>query len=165
MLDDRIQKQECISAHHDVQINQLKDRLDNMSTKVTYEVKQVHDAINTAHLTVGNIEHKLMGNLSPYQAHVLFKDLVEKDKIFKEVEEEKALAEKQKQNAKLRERIQDVIFSNPCTIVFWKDGSKTVVKKQKGDKWNKETGLAMAMAKKFYQNTNIFNDELRKWCE
>lgn len=42
-----------------------------------------------------------------------------------------------------------VIFNNPATIVLWSDGTKTVVKRQKGDRYNKETGLAMCYVKKF----------------
>ena len=42
-----------------------------------------------------------------------------------------------------------VIFHNPATIVFWNDGTKTVVKRQKGDRWDPEKGLAMAYIKKF----------------
>lgn len=48
--------------------------------------------------------------------------------------------------------IKDVIFNNPATIVFWADGSKTIVKCQNGDTYSKETGLAMAIAKKAYGN-------------
>ena len=43
--------------------------------------------------------------------------------------------------------IERVIFNEPATIVFWGDGSKTVVKCRKGDKFNKETGLALAICK------------------
>lgn len=42
-----------------------------------------------------------------------------------------------------------VIFHNPATIVYWSDGTKTVVKKQKGDRWDQEKGLAMCYIKKF----------------
>ena len=42
-----------------------------------------------------------------------------------------------------------VIFNNPATIVIWSDGTKTVVKRQKGDRYNKETGLALCYVKKF----------------
>ena len=44
--------------------------------------------------------------------------------------------------------IKDVIFNNPATIVLWKDGTKTVVKCQKGDTYNPELGLAMCIIKK-----------------
>ena len=44
--------------------------------------------------------------------------------------------------------IEKVIFNPPATIVFWKDGSKTVVKAQ-GDVFNPETGLAMAISRHY----------------
>lgn len=44
--------------------------------------------------------------------------------------------------------IDRVMFNTPATIVFWKDGTKTVVKAQKGDKFDPEKGLAMAFAKR-----------------
>lgn len=61
--------------------------------------------------------------------------------------------------------IKDVIFNDPATIVFWSDGSKTIVKcqKQNGDVFSKETGLAMAIAKKAYGNKGNFNDVFAKW--
>lgn len=42
-----------------------------------------------------------------------------------------------------------VIFNWPATIVFWSDGTKTVVKCAKFDNWDPEKGLAMAVMKKF----------------
>lgn len=45
---------------------------------------------------------------------------------------------------------EKVIFNPPATIVFWSDGTKTVVKASNGDIFNEETGLAMALAKKVY---------------
>lgn len=60
-------------------------------------------------------------------------------------------------------KIKKVIFNNPATIVYWEDGSKTVVKCQKGDIFDKEKGLTMAFFKKCHGNKGNFNDELRKW--
>ena len=45
-------------------------------------------------------------------------------------------------------KIKKVIFNNPATIVIWADGTKTVVKRQKGDRYDKEKGLAMAFVKR-----------------
>lgn len=59
--------------------------------------------------------------------------------------------------------IKDVIFNDPATIVFWADGSKTIVKCQNGDTYSKETGLAMAIAKKACGNKGNFNDVFAKW--
>ena len=44
--------------------------------------------------------------------------------------------------------IKKVIFNKPATIVLWEDGSKTVVKVNKGERWDPEKGLAMAIIKK-----------------
>lgn len=61
--------------------------------------------------------------------------------------------------------IKDVIFNDPATIVFWEDGTKTIVKCQRGtgDIYSKETGLAMAIVKKAYGNRGNFNDILSRW--
>ena len=45
-------------------------------------------------------------------------------------------------------KIKKVIFSDPATIVLWEDGTKTVVKTQKGDAYDPEKGLAMACMRK-----------------
>lgn len=54
-----------------------------------------------------------------------------------------------------------VIFNDPATIVFWKDGSKTVVKCQEGDTYDRKMGFAMCVAKKFFGNTGKYNDVFR----
>ena len=59
--------------------------------------------------------------------------------------------------------IKDVIYNNPATIVFWKDGTKTVVKCQKGDTYNPELGLAMCIIKKMCNNKGNYNDVFNKW--
>lgn len=50
--------------------------------------------------------------------------------------------------------IDRVAYNYPATIVWWKDGTKTVVKVAPGEKFNKEIGLAMAIARK------IFGDDI-----
>lgn len=61
-------------------------------------------------------------------------------------------------------RIEKVIFNDPATIVFWMDGTKTVVKCCEGDVFDKEKGLAMAIVKKRYGNNNSFHKIFQKWC-
>lgn len=46
-------------------------------------------------------------------------------------------------------QVKKVIFNAPATIVYWSDGSKTVVKCKKGEIFDREKGLAMAISKKF----------------
>lgn len=61
--------------------------------------------------------------------------------------------------------IVDVKFNDPATIVFWDDGTKTVVKCQEGDTFDPEKGLAMAIIKKrFADNHGYFNRIFKKWC-
>lgn len=60
--------------------------------------------------------------------------------------------------------IERVIYNNPATIVFWDDGTKTIVKAQDGEPYEKEKGLAMAVAKRALGNQgnyyNIFSENL-----
>ena len=46
--------------------------------------------------------------------------------------------------------IKQVIFNGPATIVYWKDGSKTVVKCQEGAVNDPEKGFAMAVARHYF---------------
>lgn len=62
-------------------------------------------------------------------------------------------------------KIAKVIFNKPATIVIWSDGVKTVVKAQKGDKFDPEKGLAMAITKRVFGNKGSFNNEFRKWIK
>ena len=60
-------------------------------------------------------------------------------------------------------KIERVIFNNPVTVVLWADGTKTRVRAQAGDTYNKETGLAMCIAKKVLGNTGSFNEVFKRW--
>lgn len=61
--------------------------------------------------------------------------------------------------------IKKVIFNDPATIVLWGDGSKTVVKAQKGEKFDKEKGLALCYMKKMLGNQGNFNNVFREWIK
>lgn len=63
--------------------------------------------------------------------------------------------------------IKDIIFNPPATIIFWSDGTKTVVKAD-GEAYDPEKGIAMAIAKKTmgdnkYEYYNTFLHWLKKW--
>lgn len=49
-------------------------------------------------------------------------------------------------------KVTKVIYNNPATIVFWSDGTKTVVKCGKDDTYDKEKGFYIACAKKLFGN-------------
>lgn len=60
--------------------------------------------------------------------------------------------------------IEDVIFNDPATIVFWKDGTKTVVKAQ-GEAFDPEKGLAMAFSKKMFGNDRDYYIQFLRWLK
>lgn len=59
--------------------------------------------------------------------------------------------------------IQRVIFNDPATIVYWADGSKTIVKCGPHDIFEPEKGLAMACMKKMFGNNNAFHSVLKEY--
>lgn len=61
--------------------------------------------------------------------------------------------------------IVKVVYNDPATVVFWTDGTKTVVKCKENDEFSKENGLALCIAKKALGNKGNFNNVFRKWCK
>lgn len=59
--------------------------------------------------------------------------------------------------------IKNVIFNDPATIVFWCDGTKTVVKCDEDDYYDPEKGLAMAISKRFLGDKGNYYNEFKKW--
>ena len=65
--------------------------------------------------------------------------------------------------------ITNVIFNPPATIVFWSDGTKSVVKcNYEHEEYDPEKGIAMAIARKMigdnkYEYYNVFRHWLKKW--
>lgn len=88
-----------------------------------------------------------------YDNHILYA------RIAKDREKTK---EKFKEYEKMK--IENVIFNDPATIVFWRDGSKTVVK-AKDEPYDPEKGLAMAIAKKAYGNEGNYYNEFKKFIK
>jgi hypothetical protein len=59
--------------------------------------------------------------------------------------------------------IRKVIFNDPAVVIIWKDGTKTTVKCQKGDKFDKEKGLAIAIVKHMFGDMGYYNTIFDKW--
>lgn len=74
----------------------------------------------------------------------------------------KAVAQNREDNT-MNIKIERVIFSNPATIVIWKDGTKTVAKCRKGDTYSKEAGLAICYMKKIMGSRKKFLKVMKKW--
>lgn len=55
-----------------------------------------------------------------------------------------------------------IIFQNNyATIVYWNDGTKTIVKRSENDEFIPEVGFAMALVKRMYGNRS----EVLRWIE
>lgn len=64
----------------------------------------------------------------------------------------------------MQNKIRNVYFNNPLTIVIWKDGTKTFVKNADGDSnYDPEKALAMAISKKALGNKYNYYKEFKKW--
>ena len=51
-------------------------------------------------------------------------------------------------------RVKNIIHNGPCTIVFWMDSTKTVVKLKEGDTYDPYAAFCIAVAKKLYGNNS-----------
>ena len=59
--------------------------------------------------------------------------------------------------------IDKIIFNPPATIIFWSDGTKTVVKCGEHEEFDPEKGLAMAGTKKAFGNEGNDYNKIKKW--
>lgn len=59
--------------------------------------------------------------------------------------------------------VKKVVFNDPATVVYWIDGSKTVVKRSEDDEWDPEKGLLLCFMKRMFGNTGRYNDVLKEW--
>lgn len=83
------------------------------------------------------------------------------DEIFGDTTNE---TKKWENSVDLDKEIDHVVFNDPATIVFWKDGTKTVTKCHAGDTFNKETGLSMCIIRKLTKNKH-YNNVFEKYCQ
>lgn len=58
--------------------------------------------------------------------------------------------------------IKKVIFHDPATVILWKDGTKTVVKCQPGDIYDREKGLLLAICKRAYGDSGRYNNVIHR---
>ena len=59
--------------------------------------------------------------------------------------------------------IEKIEFNEPATIIFWKDGTKSVVKARDGEPYDAEKGIAMAIAKKALGNQRDYYNTFIHW--
>ena len=139
---------------------QIEERKRNMNYQLIYNIQNHPDDV---YVKVGT-------NITPVEVRDITVEpgetritVVEKGLVFKNVGgiyhriiNPIALGEK---------TIERVIFHDPATIVIWKDGTKTVVKTQNGEKYDPEKGLAMAITKKALGNEGNYYNTFTKWLK
>lgn len=59
-------------------------------------------------------------------------------------------------------KIKEVTYSGRATIVFWTDGTKTVVKTAEGETFSKDVGLAMAIAEKYFGSYSAMKSYIKR---
>lgn len=64
---------------------------------------------------------------------------------------------------KINCEVDRIIFNQPATIVFWKDGSKTVVKCHGDQTFNPYYGFCAALAKHIYKSNSAVNRMVDKY--
>ncbi len=57
-------------------------------------------------------------------------------------------------------KIVRAIFNGPATIVFWNDGTKTVVKCANSEHYNKRVAIMWCIMKKLFGSTSSINKQL-----
>ena len=53
--------------------------------------------------------------------------------------------------------VKEIIYHDAATIVYWTDGTKTVVKCNENDEYSEYAGFVAAVAKKMYGGANAIN--------
>lgn len=51
------------------------------------------------------------------------------------------------------------------TVALWKDGTKTIIRCQEGDIFDREKAIALCYMKKALGNRGSFNETLKKWTK
>lgn len=69
-----------------------------------------------------------------------------------------------KQTYRAKSPVQRVVNNGPATIIFWKDGSKTVAIQHDGDGWDAEKGFVFAYIKRPSFNYKQFCWDLKHFC-
>lgn len=126
---------------------------------ISYDVWGTSVSVNMLHSMRREIEarQKFNAACADYTAVLTPEAVMSKTTIEKVIEDVK-----KNMNKKPGWSIKNVVFNDPATIVFWEDGSKTVVKAH-NEVYDPEKGLAMAICKKVFGNQGNYFNVFSKW--
>lgn len=94
--------------------------------------------------------------------------ICEKEELRKEILSKMATINVAKTKNFYSLNVSKIIFNPPATIVFWEDGTKTVVKCSAEDEFSEYYGFLAALGKKAYENNNQIKkliDKKAEWHE
>lgn len=126
--------------------------------------------IATTPIATTSIEDMINGAIQDYDKKRVFSDdmLLDllSDNIAQIIEEDKQILKrriKREKRAAINsfiKLIRNVYFveNKGLTVVIWKDGTRTEVKCQDGDEYNKEAGLAYCIIKYLFGNISEYNE-------
>lgn len=83
----------------------------------------------------------------------------QRDSAFRKITEAKLILAPPKPKKLYKKIIVNEARETVC--VLWKDGTKTIMKPQPGDKFDPEKGIALCFMKRSYGNRGCFNDAFR----
>ncbi len=118
------------------------------------EVKATIMSISSDGLTVGRISPCVP--YSPYEGSLVLNGTLCLDQSFA-----KKLWLSKEEKLALEYTPKKVIFNNPATIVYWQDGTKTVVKAS-DETYDPEAGFTSALAKKIFGSRNRYKKIIEK---
>lgn len=92
-------------------------------------------------------------------------DICEKEELRKEILSKMATIKVAKTKNFYSLNVSKIIFNPPATIVFWEDGTKTVVKCSAEDEFNEYYGFLAALGKKVYESNSQIKKLIDKKAE
>lgn len=66
-----------------------------------------------------------------------------------------------RRNNMMKYGVKEIIYNDAATIVYWTDGTKTVVKCNENDEYSEYSGFVEAVAKKMYGGTGPINQIIK----
>ena len=122
---------------------------------------------------MNNLSNNVIKPLKPYQTYIsdsfLYALAQNKDRLDAQVEKyekDKAKSEllrTQRKNKELRALVKHVNWSGNTCIVYWNDNTYTTAHWDPAEDFDPEKAILVCMARKLYQNTNIYNEVLQKY--
>ena len=103
-----------------------------------------------------------LSNISDRTSYSISSAINREDMPCKNYEPVKESPEERKAREELERSIRKytpkrIVYNNPATIVFWKDGTKTVVKCAEGETYSEYFGFLAALGKKIFGTNSEIN--------